>query len=953
MAKFRSNRNDRALLCLAAAAVIACGNVAHAVPVTVGAVQVEPDGSRLYVQAYTGTPNNPTGDSFEFDNVNESPATRLNTITSHTSDSTSTDAIGTHTAHAKGTFECHVTQSGVGGLTCTIVGDLEAKVVHAPDQSGSYADAYAQADTAFLFQIAPEYQFTWNFECHAKVTDESDQKNQGRIFVRFQTNLQNQPTVPVNLVLGGLPNSDGYGTSSQLQADFIANGETDYGYGNSFMIFPRITVNPSRSDKNVKTHLSITLKLERITGACCDTPVYGCQQTTAALCGQFAGATYMGVDTDCGSCPGSSPEIHWANAVNGNYSDATKWTPQSIPESNAAASPPKHDIAFYDQPGGYTVSFPGPATSDKALIRNGLPTFLQANYQLKSLATDQPSLEVGAGGTLTLQNCPSLAIVHGCVGDFLPGASTLNLFDSNMSATGFLKIGELAPGKVNVIGNSLLNTQDSRVGSKKQGDAIVDGATAEWKAGNLAVAMGAPGTLIVQGGGKVTASNAFVGYHNGLQTGVGQVTIKGLGSSGDSSKFKVDNKLTVGELGIGTLNLTDKGVGAFKDVTLAEFGSTSGTLHVNSAASSGAPNLDISGMLIVGKSGIGELKVQGGANVSCHSVLLAQNSGSKGTVNVSGTDTLLGTGTENFVIGEQAGGVLNILDGAKVATAKAILGNFGSATVLVKNGPNSGDPAWRLSGDLLMNGNQPGAMTVENAMVYVLGKISMGFGGQPADIFLSASGKLKVDQNSIIGPKGQLFGSGLYACPFTQVIAPGKIDPGIGVAGSVQVIKAKLPDAKQALFENAVSEGIGTLTVDGDVQFDEGSILHIDVSGAADGQHDVLHVTGTATFNGTLEVNFIDGFVPQPGEIIAFLQIDGATIGQFSEIKFLGLPEGFAAEGRFINGALEVGGSSPAPLPAGICGIGLCGAGMMPLVSAMLIGHSLRRLRRAVPRRIR
>jgi len=933
--------------------VLAVGLAANSIraedPLQIGDFQVTPFGSRIWMNATTGDSSSPDNDFFEKNDIDQPFLTQLNFNQSHAVDSNLSGSFGDHTAHAESTLECHVTPLGAGGIKCTISGSVNANTTDTQPPPNPFPLSDAIADTYFIFVSPAGSTFDWNYQCQISITDQSGEKDQGHVWVLGASSIDNGATptgIPANLVLGGLVTNDGHGPSTQQSANISLSGT---GYKPIFSVAPRIQVSAKHPGKPVSITMSITLTLKRVSGACCiPGPQQQCYAVQAADCAlYYPGSTFKGVDTDCtsGSCAPTS-DIHWANAVNGNYSNASMWTPQQVPESNPAASPPRHDIAIYDRPGGYTVTFPGAATSEIALVRKGLPTFLNATYQLKAISPTEQALQIGDGATLTLLNSPNLAMPHAVVGDLAPGTSTLNVFDSTMKATGVLAIGDLAPGKLNVTGSAKLDSADSRVGYSSKGDAAVNGNTAEWKAGNLAVAMGAAGTLAIQGGGKVTSDNTFIGYHNGLLNAVGDVTVQGLSSSGDSSKFKVDNKLTVGELGIGKLTLTNKGVGEFKDVTLAEFGSTSGTIIVHGPAAPNSPNLDVSGTFIIGKSGIGELSIDGGANVSCKSVILSQNSGSKGTLNVSGTDTLLGTGTENFVMAVQAPATLNILDGAKVSTAKAFVGNFGSATVLVRDGPTNGDPAWRLSGDLVMNGDANCAMTIQNAFVYVLGMMNMGSGLKAADILLTPSGRLKVDQNSQIGLHGHLLGSGLYACPFTQVIAPGMISPGVGVAGSVQVIKSKLPDVKQAHHDNATSDEIGRLTIDGDIQFDEGSILRIDVGGVADGQYDVLHITGAATLNGTLEVHFINGFAPQTAQVIPFLKVDGAMSGQFSEIKLVGAPDVTASGARFTDGVLEFDESTLSPMAPVPCGAGTCGAGITPLMLLSAIGITTLRMRK-------
>lgn len=497
-----------------------------------------------------------------------------------------------------------------------------------------------------------------------------------------------------------------------------------------------------------------------VTGACC-APDGSCATMSHNEC-LALGGTFKGDGSDCSNEPCGST-VFWKDAVSGPYDVAENWDPQQVPTAT------HKDVAIFDRSGAYTVSFPGPATSERALVRNGLPTFSGAAYQLSATSPDSPALAIGSGGTLTLLNCPGLALSHARVGDVAPGLATLNLFDSNLSANGFLEIGELAAARVNVIGSSLLNTQDSRVGAKEPGEVIVDGDAAEWSAGNLAVGFGASGALTVQGGGTVAAHNTFVGFHNGLLNGEGVLAVKGVGDS-QPSRLDVVGDLRVGVSNTGTLTLLDGAAGAAANILLAENGGIEGNLTVQGKSPDGTTPTDLSAFakLTVGQSGSGHLLVSGGAHLSTGTAVLAENPGSFANAEVIGEGTLWGTGAGEFVVGDSGQAALSITAGAIVASTFAIIGHTaGNSGVIVKDGPANGEAAWRISNDLIVAGTGGGALAIDNAFVHVIGSLSVGNSpaGGGGGVLLQAFGKLKADGNSIIGSFGQLNGNGLYACP--------------------------------------------------------------------------------------------------------------------------------------------------------------------------------------------
>ena len=89
-----------------------------------------------------------------------------------------------------------------------------------------------------------------------------------------------------------------------------------------------------------------------------------------------------------------------------------------------------------------------------------------------------------------------------------------------------------------------------------------------------------------------------------------------------------------------------------------------------------------------------------------------------------------------------------------------------------------------------------------------------------------------------------------------------------------------------------ISPGLapGLLTMNGNFNQLPNGVLVIEVTGLAPGQFDVLAVSGDVTLNGTLEVRFLDGFLPKQGDHVDFLQAGGTVSGNFAKITFPQLP---------------------------------------------------------------
>lgn len=113
----------------------------------------------------------------------------------------------------------------------------------------------------------------------------------------------------------------------------------------------------------------------------------------------------------------------------------------------------------------------------------------------------------------------------------------------------------------------------------------------------------------------------------------------------------------------------------------------------------------------------------------------------------------------------------------------------------------------------------------------------------------------------------------------------------------------------------------GKLTIDGNyIQETEGT-LEIEVGGyQPEQEYDILEVTGDATLDGILQLDFINGFAPKKGDVFEFLQIGGTATGSFSNVVIKGLKDGFEYDIKIEGGvskliALNDGVSSKFPWP--------------------------------------
>lgn len=121
-------------------------------------------------------------------------------------------------------------------------------------------------------------------------------------------------------------------------------------------------------------------------------------------------------------------------------------------------------------------------------------------------------------------------------------------------------------------------------------------------------------------------------------------------------------------------------------------------------------------------------------------------------------------------------------------------------------------------------------------------------------------------------------------------------------------------------FTGTFSPGFSpaVVNVSNDTLADNAHLL-MEIAGINTGQYDQLNITGDLQLGGTLEIKFIDGFMPVND--LAFTLFHGHTTGQFKNIILPDLPSGlhFDSSSLYSGGALTV-----VPLPAAApMGIGL------------------------------
>lgn len=409
----------------------------------------------------------------------------------------------------------------------------------------------------------------------------------------------------------------------------------------------------------------------------------------------------------------------------------------------------------------------------------------------------------GSDGTLDVDNA-TLTVNGGRelqVGSH--GKGTVNLTNGSSATTAsgsyiFVGTKENSSGYLNVLSGSSLTANDYFVlglASESSGTLKVSGtgSTATFK-GPFYAGYADEGTILVEDGGSVTSDTmVYVGH---AADASGSITV-----TGATSSFTAKNGMRLGEQGTGTLTVADGatatvtgdlsvGSGIYYD---DDYGTTSynhstatGTMTVTGTGST----LNVSGALYVGEYGNGTVILSHGATINADSIAIAEQAASTGTL----------------VIGASKND-----DAVEAGTLKATNVVFGSGTgSIVFNHTNT---------DYVFDANVEGAGSLD---------------------FYSGKTALTGDYSAYTGSARVNGGTMLVNTTFNQAIS---VEDGGTLGGSGTVSDVTLKSGSTI----APGNSMGTLTVNGDLDFVAGSIYEVEVD--KDGHSDKLVSTGTVTID--------------------------------------------------------------------------------------------------------
>ena len=436
---------------------------------------------------------------------------------------------------------------------------------------------------------------------------------------------------------------------------------------------------------------------------------------------------------------------------------------------------------------------------------------------------------------------------------------------SAFDTSGQLTVGGSGEASLDIFSGATATSGSSVIGRNADGTVTVAGLGSLWTSGDLTVGsdIGGDGTLDISAAGKVESKAATLGAASGS---TGAVNI-----DGSSSLWTIDSALTVGDLGTGTVKVTNAGTVQSDGTVLgADTGGTGNVL----VTGSGSAWTD-TGTFTIGSAGTGNLQVTLGAALTAGDIVIADGAGSTGTATITGDGSVVSS-SGTITVGAAGNGTLTLAGGGTVSADSIDIATDAGATGTLNIGAALGSTA-------------AGAATLDVDAIHFgagSGTLVFNFGGPTYTLTAAIDGDGAIDianGNVIFAGNSSAFTgvTTLYGGSLTITgilggvldIMGGTLD-GSGTTGSLSF-------ASSATASPGSSGTIGTLTVDGNVAFADGSTYEADVGASGS---DLIHATGTATLSGgnVLAVGEGSGF--EALRTYRILTADGGVTGTFKGV---------------------------------------------------------------------
>ena len=574
------------------------------------------------------------------------------------------------------------------------------------------------------------------------------------------------------------------------------------------------------------------------------------------------------------SGPAQALKIDWTNTAGGSFQNVNNWDGGVVPGVD--------DTAVFNTGGNtYTVSLAADHT----------------NYRME-IRSDDVTLDLN-GGTHTITKDWSWAYVGKDAGD----NAHLTLTNGIADYTRTISVGENAEsvGTLRVDGATLI-TDSFKVGYRGDGTAIIENGGEVYIDNNgqnrvwIGLGEDATGRLTVSGpGSRLTGNSGPIigvgGVYHTDSTGKGTLEVLqgaeviGLGLvvsyhtknegtvlvDGDGSLLDI-KYVSVGHVGKGTLDIQNSGVLSSSSISIGgncEYGT--GEINLLRGGLATAEELYMGGLSAeLNVTQRGQMSIAGDAFVS--SWYPDDNS----TINVNGENSRLEIGNDLHLGGE-------VWSDPEWGT---FVDQGGQATLNVEDkGRVSINNTLHLFNQATVNMNNPtgGLVTIGDVSPFLAG-------------LLDDYGFVLVGNGGTLGGTGTING---HVFNLGGTVAPG-FSPGI-------------------------------MTINGDYTQGIDGILNLEIGGLSTGLYDQLFVSGGVFLDGTLNLIFIDDFLPETGDWWSdLITFDSLTLGDNFNLMFSGIKNDWLYDAQFNAtsfGIESLSDAAPVPEPSTLLlfGFGLVG----------------------------
>ncbi len=424
--------------------------------------------------------------------------------------------------------------------------------------------------------------------------------------------------------------------------------------------------------------------------------------------------------------------------------------------------------------------------------------------------------------------------------------------------TFLISVGHLGMGAMTVMNGGIISTATGSIGGGpgSVGAVVVDGVGSIWNSGDVYIGGSGSGTLTILNGGGVNNGMGLIAGRNSSAGGIGRVTVSGPGSTWNNTGSVSVN---------GSLSMQSGGTVA-SDAAFVD-----GVVVIDGAGSSWT-----NGQLTVGNSANGGVIIRNGGALRNNGTATIGSNRAYGSVLVDGAGSAWEGDLDHVKIqvGFHFGGGLALAHGGGVSTYEVGVGiGRGSDGTVVVDGVGS---ALNVRTNLYVGGGAIGDSRPEP--------------GGTGLVEIYNSGKICATTTTIFA-QGRVFADGILISP-SVIIQPAGLLAGDGiVSGSVS-----------SAGRVQAGDWIGSLMIDGNYTQLSSGKLTLEVAGISSETYDHLNITGSAMLDGTLEVRFVDGFLPVQGQVFELLHVSGAVTGSFTRIAFPDLRSGFQFSATFVDG---------------------------------------------------